>query len=252
MPTTILAAAQSASVPQDVRANVAKHLAFARAAAERSVSLLLFPELSLTGYELASLAACIVDPEDEELFPLRGISRQARMTVVVGASVASESGDKPSIGAICMHPDGSLTTYRKRFLHGGEEAFAAPGSVNAFSIELSDERLSLAICADTVGQDHPRWARQAGATVYAAGVLWSRSGYDADAALIKSHCALHGFAGLVANHASPTGGYQAAGKSAFWAAGGELLCTAPPESPALLVARKSGNDWTCSCEMIDA
>lgn len=252
MPTTILAAAQSASVPQDVRANVATHLAFARAAAERSVSLLLFPELSLTGYELTSLATCLVGPEDEELVPLRDFSQKAHMTLIVGAPVASESGEKPSIGAICIQPDGSSALYRKRFLHAGEQAFAAPGSIDAHSINLNRERVSLAICADTVSQDHPRWAREAGATVYAAGVLWSDGGYDTDAALMKAHCALNGFAALVANHASPTGGYQSAGRSAFWAGGGRLLCTAPSIGQALLVVQRQDSDWACACHKLDA
>ena len=129
------------------------HLAFARAAAERAASLLLFPELSLTGYELNCLASCIVTPDDEALLPLREFSQRARMTLVVGAPVASELGDRPSIGAICLRPNGEASLYRKRFLHPGEEPFAAPGSINVHSISLDRERVCLAICADTVSDE---------------------------------------------------------------------------------------------------
>lgn len=252
MPATILAAAQSASVPRDVGANLAQHLSFVRLAAERSVSLLLFPELSLTGYELAFLAAGVVDPEDAVLFPIRDLAQQAEMTVIVGAPVASGSNSKPSIGAICIHPDGTMSTYRKRILHPGEEEFAIAGTLNSHVLKSGDECVSLAICADTVSYEHPRWAKEAGATVHAAGVLWGQSGYDADASLIKAHCARHGFAALVANHARPTGGFQSAGKSAFWAPSGQLLCTAPAGELALLVATGAGNNWACNCTAIDA
>jgi predicted amidohydrolase len=252
MRPTILAAAQSASVPKDVRTNLAQHLIFARLAAEHSVSLLLFPELSLTGYELAFLAAGIVDPEDAVLFPIRDLSQQANMTVVIGAPVASEASSKPSIGAICFHPDGTLSTYRKRILHAGEEEFAVAGTVNAHVLNSNGQHVSLAICADTGSYEHPRWAKDAGATVYAAGVLWGESGYEADASLVKAHCVRHGFAGLVANHARPTGGFQSAGRSAFWTPSGKLLCTAPPDKLALLVATGAGNDWACNCTTIDA
>ena len=47
-----IAAAQVASVRGDIEANVATHAAAIQAASERHVSVLVFPELSLTGYEL--------------------------------------------------------------------------------------------------------------------------------------------------------------------------------------------------------
>lgn len=52
---TTIAAAQSISVPLDVAANVREHLALVQAAAEHGVQWLVFPELSLTGYELAAM-----------------------------------------------------------------------------------------------------------------------------------------------------------------------------------------------------
>jgi len=48
----IIVAAQSASVPSDVVANVSRHLSFLRVARARGADLVVFPELSLlTGYE---------------------------------------------------------------------------------------------------------------------------------------------------------------------------------------------------------
>ena len=252
MPPAKFAAAQSASVPGDVRANVLRHLAFARAAAAETVSFLLFPELSLTGYELPRMKDCLVSPDDPSLEPVRAFASQAGMTIVAGAPVASDAGDKPSIGAICFHPDGTSTVYQKRFLHAGEEPYAAPGRADVHGFDLNGERVSLAICADTVHPEHPQWAREAGATVYAAGVLWSRAGYAADAALVQGFSAAHGFAALVANHAAPTGGYQPAGQSAFWGPGGQLLGTAPAEGEALLMAQARHDGWVCSCQTINA
>lgn len=56
MTALTLAAAQTISIPGDVPANIQRHLAFMQAAAQQGVQLLVFPELSLTGYE-PSLAA---------------------------------------------------------------------------------------------------------------------------------------------------------------------------------------------------
>jgi predicted amidohydrolase len=251
MHATTIAAAQSASVPEDIHANLTRHLVFARAAAAHGVSFLLFPELSLTGYELPALARLALQADAAVLDPLRALAQAASMTIVVGAPLVSGHG-KPCIGSVACLPDGTTRTYAKRFLHDGENAFASPGSVNAEALDLNDQRLALAICADTVNPDHPRWAHEAGATVYAAGVLWSQQGHGVDAELVQGHCARHGFAALVANHAAPTGGYQAAGKSAFWGPGGHLLCMAPPNESTLLLARHHGGTWTCGCHPVDA
>lgn len=51
MPTLTIAAAQSISVAGDLPGNIARHLDFMASAAEQGVQLLVFPELSLTGYE---------------------------------------------------------------------------------------------------------------------------------------------------------------------------------------------------------
>lgn len=60
---TTIAAAQSISVPQDVAANVQEHLRLIHAAARHGVQWLVFPELSLTGYELAALPGLVLHAE---------------------------------------------------------------------------------------------------------------------------------------------------------------------------------------------
>ncbi len=66
-----LAAAQAVSIAGDLPANIARHLAFMRQAAERGVEFLLFPELSLTGYERSLAAGLAITPGDPVLAPLR-------------------------------------------------------------------------------------------------------------------------------------------------------------------------------------
>ncbi|WP_309674307.1 nitrilase-related carbon-nitrogen hydrolase, partial [Pseudomonas sp.] len=51
MTPLIIAAAQSISIAGDLAANIVWHQRFMQVAAEQGVQLLVFPELSLTGYE---------------------------------------------------------------------------------------------------------------------------------------------------------------------------------------------------------
>ncbi|MBF3233813.1 carbon-nitrogen hydrolase family protein, partial [Pseudomonas aeruginosa] len=54
---TLIAAAQSCAHPADLPRNLDDHLRLMRIAQARGVRLLVFPELSLTGYEPSAAAA---------------------------------------------------------------------------------------------------------------------------------------------------------------------------------------------------
>lgn len=71
-----LAAAQVPSVRGDVAANVATHVRTIQAAATHEVAVLIFPELSLTGYEPELAAALALAPCDAILEPLRRAAAQ--------------------------------------------------------------------------------------------------------------------------------------------------------------------------------
>ncbi|KFX83972.1 amidohydrolase, partial [Ralstonia solanacearum] len=66
-----IAAAQSVSAAGDVQGNVGRHLAFLHEAAARHVRLIVFPELSLTGYESAIAHEAAMHADDARLAPLR-------------------------------------------------------------------------------------------------------------------------------------------------------------------------------------
>jgi len=238
--TLIIAAAQSGSVPGDITANVAIHLQFGAAAAELGVHLLVFPELSLTGYEPALARSCAVRPDDLRLEPLRRLAEKAQMTVVAGAPFFDE--DELHIGALVCRPDGSVLKHTKEYLHPGEEAIFAAGQGGPVLL-VEDANVGLAICADTMHSEHPASAAARGANVYAAGVLIPESGYAADAALLSHYAREHRMAVLMANHSRPTGGWVPAGKSAIWSEDGMLVAASRGTEEALIIGRRRDGKW---------
>jgi predicted amidohydrolase len=229
-----IAAAQSHSVPGDIPANVARHCIFIDAAAKAGVQLLVFPELSLTGYDLPGMASAALTPSDELLAPLARRAAGNNMTIVAGAPLHNSNG-LPFIGAIAFHPDGSRTSYRKHFLYQGEEKFAAPGSAISQLIEVRGVPVGLAICFDTSNQQHPHAAVLAGATLYVAGSVITPGGYAKELNLLTGYAKLFSLGILLANHAVETGGYQSAGRSAIWLSDGQLLVEAPGTGEVLVI-----------------
>lgn len=230
-----VAAAQSASLPADIDANVKRHCVFSDAAAGAGVQLLVFPELSLCGYDLAGLQAAALTPDDTRLAPLRDKARQNNMTIVAGASLANPNG-LPFIGAIAFQPDGSDSVYRKHVLHPGEARFAAAGGAISHLIDVKGVPVALAICADTSKQQHPHAAVMAGATLYVAGSVITPEGYANEFKQLAGYASLFSIGILLANHAFDTGGYTSAGRSAAWLPDGQLLVDAPGQGELLVIA----------------
>lgn len=240
-----IAAAQSPSVPGDVERNVQTHLAFVRAAAYERVQVLVFPELSLTGYEPHLLAAHVLHAEHPALAPLRQAARDHTLVLVVGAPAAPVvEGEPPAIGAWVLGPDGSVGLYRKRYLHDTEARFASAGAEDTQVRLLAGEPTGLAVCADITHPEHAQAAHDAGAALYAAGALISQKGYGPESAMLQGYAQNHDMAVLLANYSGETGGYASAGKSAFWAPGGRCVVAAPGDAPCMVWAARDDSGWT--------
>jgi predicted amidohydrolase len=233
----VIAAAQSASVAGNIARNIETHLRFGEAAADHGVQLLIFPELSLTGYELAIAKDHRVEPESPDLDPLRALARKARMTIVAGAPVLNY------IAALAFRPDGTTSIYTKVHVHESELHVFAPGSGGADLI-VEHVSVALAICADVSFPQHARHAAERDARIYAAGVMIDEPGYARKMPLLKGYAVEHKMAVLMANYSGITGGEVSAGKSAIWAEDGTVVAQSTGTQEELIVGTKENGVWT--------
>ncbi|NBF06221.1 carbon-nitrogen hydrolase family protein [Pseudomonas sp. Fl5BN2] len=237
-----LAAAQSVSVAGDLQANLDRHRRLMQLAAQQGVQLLVFPELSLTGYEPQLAADLALAPDSLALQSLRNLARELGLTAVVGMPIRLSADGPVLVGALVLGADGSLAVYSKQHLHAGEERAFAPGTGGA-PLSLGGETVALAVCADFCHASHVQSAVDAGAGVYAAGVLISEGGYATDSALLQGYARDHGILVMIANHGGPSGGWACAGRSAVWGTQGELLGAVEGVGEALLIARRDAGRW---------
>lgn len=241
--TIRIAAAQSASIPGNVKENVQTHLKFIETARQAGVNILVFPELSLCGYELSSLREFMVALDDVHLAPIQAMAIAANMTIIVGAAVAGTVAALPSIGAILFSPDGVASVYRKRYLHSGEGKFVQAGEIDACCHFRDEHVFALAICADVLHEAHAVAAAAEGASLYLASVLISEAGYESDSAMLQGYSKNLKMGVLLANHATPSGGFATAGRSAFWSPDGDLVVEADGPGNCLVITDNSSGGW---------
>jgi predicted amidohydrolase len=236
-----IAAAQVPSVRGDIEANLETHAAALTAAAKHAVSVLIFPELSLTGYEPDLAAELAMTAADARLDSLRRLARQHRIVAVIGAPL-QVGGAEPAIGAIVITESGATLAYHKMHLGNSERPYFSAGD-RPLALDAGGQKVGVAICADASEPAHPRTYAERGANVYAAGVFLNAEWYATDMPRLAGYAARHRLLTVMANHAASSGTYTSVGKSAIWGPDGVLLAEADGTENALVVATKSGDTW---------
>jgi predicted amidohydrolase len=246
-----VAAAQTRPLAGDVDANVAEHLRLARRAAAAGAELVVFPELSLTGYELELAPSLAFTPGDPRLAPLQEAAASCELTLVVGAPVRLEDG--LYIGAFILRPDGSEDLYTKHHLGAfgsgarvdgtpppPEATFFRSGDRTPL-VAFGDRRAAVAVCADTGHASHVKAAAERGATVYLASMFVIPSDFEGDQARLRRYAAEHAMLVVFANYAGSTGGLRSAGRSAVWSPRGECVVELDATSTGVaLVVEENG------------
>lgn len=218
-----LSAIQYTALDGGIAANVPEHIRLVEDAADHGARLVVFPELSLTGYDLAGVAdpSRWVTAEDPRLDGLREICRRTGITAVVGAPFREADGT-PRLASLVLQPGGELEAGFKVWLHGPEQQSFLPGD-HPVVLDLDGWRIALAICLDTARPVHAGEAAEAGADIYAVSALYA-SGEDHRLALHLGARAMdHRMFSVLANLGGTTKFGPSAGGSGFWGPDGLMI-----------------------------
>lgn len=222
-----IAAAQPRCSIDDIVANVDAHAEVVRAAGARVV---VFPELSLTGYHFEAPAiACT----DARLRPLLDACAQMNAIALVGAPVA-ESAERAHIAFLRVSAQGVDVVYRKVNVAPDERVRFSCGERPAV-LEVDGFRLGLAICRDISVREHARATAALGIDAYVAGVLNHVSEEPLQRAGGSAIARRYGIWVVFASFAGSTGeGYgDAAGCSGIWGPDGSCAAQAGGEIGAI-------------------
>ena len=266
----IVAVAQPPCTPHDVAANAWAHAAAIRAPGAAGARVVVFPELSLTGYELD---ADPVDPGDERLQPIVQACADTGATALVGAPIADNSkkieegragngegaagngegapgngkGRTASgtgrtgpvfIAVLAVDGQGATVAYRKMWLGDDEAKRFTPGPTPAKQT-VDGWRLGLAVCKDTGVPEHAAATAALGIDAYLAGTVKHLEEAGLQHERAQQIATRHYTWVAIASCAGPTGGGydQTAGRSGIWAPDGSLIASTGPDPGEVTRAR---------------
>ncbi|UVJ40930.1 carbon-nitrogen hydrolase family protein [Arthrobacter sp. CJ23] len=243
-PTLTVSAVQYEAVAGDIPANAAAHMRLIEDAHSHGARLVVFPELSLLGYELGPLRA---DPageaggqspwlrqEDPSLAGLREICRRTGITTVAGAAWRDPDGT-PRLASLIVAPGGEVRAVHKTHLHGPERELFVPGTGPGY-LAVDGWKVALAVCADAAHPSHAAMAADAGADVYAVSALYAEGEETRLGLHLGARAMDNRMFSILANLGGTTPLGESCGLSGAWGPDGRQLAQASGTRTAMATA----------------
>lgn len=230
--TMKIAAVQSRPTVGPVEGNLPQHQHLIELSIQHGADLIVFPELSLTGYEPKLAAQLARVPTDSCFDIFRDLSDAHNVTICVGVPLTGV--DLPTISCLIFRPRVEVQTYSKRYLHSDELPYFRPGTCDGVLISTAPN-VALAICYELSVEEHRRWAVEAGATVYVASVAKSRRGIEATEARMSEFSQHSSLSVLVANCLGTLDDTPCVGHSSAWDCQGRLIARMDAERVGLIL-----------------
>lgn len=162
--------AQIRPVAGDVSKNIEAHRKLIDLAVSVSAEIVIFPELSLTGYEPKLAQTLATTSNDSRFDEFQKISDAREIVIGVGMPLKGDAGIL--IGMIIFQPGKERQAYSKRYLHADELPYFISGDRDVL-VELRGEKIAPAICYESLLPEHSQNAFELGASVYIASVAKS-------------------------------------------------------------------------------
>jgi predicted amidohydrolase len=224
--------AQTRPVKGDIKTNIERHKKMIDLAITHGADMIIFPELSITGYEPELAKGLATDQDDNRFDDFQHISNTDQITIGVGVPTKSATG--LCISMFIFQPHKARTTYSKKYIHPDEEPFFISGQ-NFGSLAGTNPIVSFAICYELSIAAHSENAHNYGAEIYIASVAKTAEGVE------KAHKTLAEIAGkysmtvLMSNCVGHCDNFESSGNTAIWNNTGKLAAQLNNSDEGLLI-----------------
>lgn len=238
-----IALAQIQSHKGSIEKNIELHSHCIKLTSKNGADAIFFPELSLSGYEPTLAKDLKIKLDDQRLLPFQKLSDRHKMTIALGAPL--DSNNEVQIALFIFQPNKAISIYAKQWLHDDEKPFFKPGCDYGY-IELNNQHISLAICYESLRNEHLQQALLHQPDFYLACTAKSKKGVDKAQIQFKSISRKHKLSVLFCNSVGRADDFIGAGSSAVWSAEGKLLAELTKDEQELLIFDTESN----TCEII--
>ncbi|NJN21437.1 MAG: carbon-nitrogen hydrolase family protein [Leptolyngbya sp. RL_3_1] len=212
--------AQTRPITGDIAANCDRHSQFVMRAVALGADLIVFPELSITGYEPTLAKDLAVEVGDRRFDRFQTISDAHAITIGIGAPTQHQTGI--CISLLLFQPQQPRQLYSKMHLHGDEEPCFVPGPA-ATGLIGPNGQVALAICYELSVPEHAANAARNGAGIYLASVAKSVDGVVKASSRLRAIARDHAMAVLMVNCVGLADGMDCPGQTSVWNHQGTLL-----------------------------
>ncbi len=230
-----ICAAQTKPIKGDISANIEQHIKLIHQAGLNQAQIIIFPELSLTGYEPELAKQLAVDLNDTRLDIFQQLSELYQLVIGVGIPTKQlDNSEQIFISMLIFQPKKQRIIYSKQHFFESESAFFCSGRQSIY-LNYVNEIIAPVICYELSNSSLVQKAKQNAATVYMASVLNSVNGVDSDLLKLAEIAKKYQMTVSMSNFVGESGGYQCAGKSAIWNVHGEMVGQLSSDEEALLI-----------------
>jgi predicted amidohydrolase len=210
--------AQTRPFKGDHLRNIEAHIQLVGLAGKAQADTIIFPELSITGYEPELVSGLASMVEDVRLDIFQTLSDRYPMTIGVG--IPTTDGVGVRISEVIFQPGQPRQAYHKRYLHADEEPYFVCGNDAGY---LKGGKIALAICYELSVPAHSEEAHRGGAEVYLVSVAKTKAGMERAAETLADIARRYSMMVLVSNCVGHCDHFDCGGRSAIWNREGVLL-----------------------------
>lgn len=211
--------AQTKAIKGNIKSNIENHKKWIDLAILNKADLIIFPELSLTGYEPELARGLATDPDDPRLGEFQRISDKNKITIGAGLPIQSDSGI--FISMVFFQPNLPRVIYSKQILHSDELPYFIQGNGQVI-LNIKNINVAPAICYESLQPQHAERAVQLGAELYLASVAKSQNGVEKAFKHFPEIAKKNTLPVLMCNSVGHCDNFESAGQTSVWDENGLL------------------------------
>ncbi|MDJ1479145.1 carbon-nitrogen hydrolase family protein [Cytophagaceae bacterium YF14B1] len=212
--------AQTKPVKGDIAYNIEAHKALIHIAVSQNSDIIIFPELSITGYEPTLADALATTPDDSRFEVFQTLSDIHQIIIGIGIPTRDLTG--LHISMVLYQPQAPYQVYSKKYLHADEDPFFISG-YNTLEVIRNAPQAALSICYELSVPEHAQNASTLGANLYVSSVAKTAKGVATAIERLAEIARTYAMSVVMSNCIGLCDGAECAGRSSVWNKQGVLL-----------------------------